>query len=102
MARLAQCIEQNPCLSSFEFFCIFLQQLWKASVTREEYKFLRLRYEQLDTAPPNADESGINQVEEAVVRIFAQEKGHELFWEEQTETRVARQQVFYNLAQHGK
>jgi hypothetical protein len=71
-------------------------------MTREEYLFLRRRYEQLEPASPPRDEKGMSQFEDAVLRVFVQHRGHELFWEEETEARVARQQIFSALAQHGK
>lgn len=71
-------------------------------MTREEYHFLRCRYEQLEPAPPPRDEKSMSQLEDAVLRVFVQHRGHELFWEEETEARVARQQTFSALARHGK
>ena len=78
------------------------QRLWRKSLTREEYHFLRRRYEQLDPASPHHDEKCMSQFEDAVLRVFVQHRGHELFWEEETEARVARQKTFSALAQYGK
>jgi hypothetical protein len=71
-------------------------------MTREEYRFLRHRYEQLEPASPPHDEKSMSQFEDAVLRVFVQHRGHEVFWDEATEARVARQRTFYALAQHGK
>ena len=79
-----------------------MQRLWRRSLTREEYHFLRRRYEQLEPAAPPRDEKSISELEDAVLRAFVQHRGHQLFWEEETEVRVARQRTFFALARHGK
>jgi hypothetical protein len=71
-------------------------------MTREEYHFLRYRYEQLEPASPPRDEKSMRQFEDMVLRVFVQHRGHEILWEEETEARVARQQTFAALAQYGK
>ena len=42
------------------------------------------------------------QHQEMVLRVLTQNGGQDLFWEEETAARVARQQTFAALAQHGK
>lgn len=71
-------------------------------MTREEYSLLRKRYQQFDPAltPQTMDE--MVQLQDMVLRVLAQHGGHDLFWEEETAGRVARQQTFAALAQHGK
>ena len=71
-------------------------------MTREEYQFLRRRYEQLEPASDLRGEMGMSQLEDAVLRVFVQNHGHRLFWEEATDARVARQLIFSALARHGK
>jgi hypothetical protein len=71
-------------------------------MTKEEYRFLRERYQQLecDSAPPDTDM--MVQLQDAVLRAFLQSEGYHLFWEEETQARIRRQQTFVALAQHGK
>ena len=42
------------------------------------------------------------QHQDMVLRVLTQNGGQDLFWEEETAGRVARQQTFAALAQHGK
>ena len=71
-------------------------------MTREEYALLKDRYQQFEPAltPQTMDE--IVQLQDMVLRVMAQNGGRELFWEEETSGRVARQETFAALAQHGK
>lgn len=70
-------------------------------MTREEYKICTEKF-RIQDVPYETDLKAMVQLQAATLRAFVQEPGYEELWEEETQARVARQQVLSKLPSHAR
>lgn len=69
-------------------------------MTNEEYKVYERKYRSIQDLRPDVSLESLIELQDAALRAFLGQPGYERIWEDETQTRIARQKTLSKLPRH--